>query len=72
MSASERGRLPSYRSTDPAVDDVCVIGVPHEILGELVYACVVPVNGAVITGGEITDFARETMAGYHTATSPST
>ena len=37
----------------PAVDDVCVIGVPHDILGELVCACIVPVEGAVITGEEI-------------------
>jgi hypothetical protein len=42
---------------------VCAISVPHEILGKLVCACVVPVEGLVITGGEITDFARETMAG---------
>ena len=48
----------------PAVDDVCVIGVPHEILGELVCACVVPVEGAVITGEELKDFARDTMADY--------
>ena len=26
----------------PAVDDVCVIGVPQDILGELVCACIVP------------------------------
>jgi hypothetical protein len=26
----------------PAVDDVCVIGIPHDILGELVCACAVP------------------------------
>jgi fatty-acyl-CoA synthase len=48
----------------PAVDDVCVIGVPHEILGELVCACVVPVEGAVITGSEIVDFARDKVADY--------
>ena len=48
----------------PAVDDVCVIGVPHDILGELVCACVVPVEGAVITGREIKHFARDTMADY--------
>ena len=48
----------------PAVDDVCVIGVPHDILGELVCACIVPVEGAVITGEEIKDFARDTMADY--------
>jgi fatty-acyl-CoA synthase len=50
----------------PAVDDVCVIGVPHEILGELVCACIVPVEGAVITGAEIKNFARDTMAQYKT------
>jgi fatty-acyl-CoA synthase len=48
----------------PAVDDVCVIGVPHEVLGELVCACIVPVEGAVITGKEIKDFAQDTMADY--------
>jgi fatty-acyl-CoA synthase len=48
----------------PAVDDVCVIGIPHDVLGELVCACIVPVEGAVITGGEVKDFARDTMADY--------
>lgn len=48
----------------PAIDDVCVIGIPHDVLGELVCACVVPVEGAVITGEEVKDFARDTMADY--------
>lgn len=48
----------------PAVDDVCVIGVPHDVMGELVCACVVPVEGAVITGDELKLFARDTMADY--------
>ena len=48
----------------PAVDDVCVIGLPHDVLGEQVCACIVPVEGAVITGGEIKRFATETMAAY--------
>ena len=48
----------------PAVDDVCVIGIPHDVLGELVCACIVPVEGAVITGEEIKDFAEDTMADY--------
>lgn len=48
----------------PAVDDVCVIGVPHDVLGELIVACVVPVEGAVITGKELKDFARDTMADH--------
>lgn len=45
----------------PAVDDVCVIGVPHDVMGELVCACIVAVEGAVITGDEIKRFARDTM-----------
>ncbi len=48
----------------PAIDDVCVIGVPHDVLGELICACIVPVEGAVITGKELKDFARDTMAAY--------
>lgn len=48
----------------PAVEDVCVIGVPHDIMGELVCACIVPVEGAVITGQELKSFARDTMADH--------
>ena len=48
----------------PALDDVCVIGIPHDIMGELVCACLVPVEGAVITGEEVKEFARDTMADY--------
>jgi fatty-acyl-CoA synthase len=46
------------------VEDVCVIGVPHDVLGEWICACVVPVEGAVITGKELKDFSRDTMADY--------
>lgn len=48
----------------PAVDDVCVIGVPHEALGEQVCACIVPVEGAVLTGRDITLYARDVLAHY--------
>jgi len=48
----------------PAVDDACVVGVPHEILGEAVCACVVPLEGAIITGDELKEFAREHMAHF--------
>jgi fatty-acyl-CoA synthase len=48
----------------PAVEDICVIGVPHDVLGELVCACIVPVEGAVVTGREITRFAHDTMADF--------
>jgi fatty-acyl-CoA synthase len=49
--------------THPAVDDACVVGVPHEILGELVCACVVPVEGAIVTGDELKAYARDHVAG---------
>ena len=39
-----------------------MIGVPHDVMGELVCACIVPVEGAVITGSEIKRFAQDTMA----------
>jgi fatty-acyl-CoA synthase len=50
--------------THPAVDDACVVGVPNEILGELVCACVLPVEGAIVTGDELKEYCREHMADY--------
>jgi fatty-acyl-CoA synthase len=48
----------------PAVMDVAVVGLPHEVLGEVVCACVVPVEGAIITGEEIKDWCRGALADY--------
>ncbi len=48
----------------PAIDDVCVIGVPHDVLGELICACIVPVEGAVITGKDVKSFARDTLTDH--------
>jgi acyl-CoA synthetase (AMP-forming)/AMP-acid ligase II len=48
----------------PAVLDVAVVGLPHEVLGEVACACIVPVEGAIVTGDEIKDFCREVMADY--------
>ena len=48
----------------PAVFDVAVVGLPDEVLGELTCACVVPVEGAIVTGEEIKDFCEESLAGY--------
>jgi fatty-acyl-CoA synthase len=48
----------------PAVLDVTVVGLPDEVLGEVACACVVPVEGAIVTGDEIKDFCREALADY--------
>src|SRR5574341_557446 len=50
--------------THPAVDDACVVGIPQDVLGELSVACVVPVEGAIITGDELKEFCREAVADY--------
>ncbi|HUF76506.1 MAG TPA: AMP-binding protein [Longimicrobiales bacterium] len=46
----------------PAVQEVAVVGVPDSLLGEAICACVVPVEGAIVTGPEIVDWCRETLA----------
>jgi fatty-acyl-CoA synthase len=50
--------------THPAVENACVVGVPNEILGELVCACVIPVEGAIVTGDELREFLRDQVADY--------
>jgi fatty-acyl-CoA synthase len=50
--------------THPAVDDVCVVGAPNPILGELICACVLPLEGAIVTGDELREFCRDQVADY--------
>jgi fatty-acyl-CoA synthase len=46
----------------PAVLEVAAIGVTDELLGEAICACIVPVEGAIVTDHEIVDWCRETLA----------
>lgn len=48
----------------PAVEEICVVGLPHEILGEMICACIVPVEGAIVRGEDILSFAREQLADH--------
>jgi long-chain acyl-CoA synthetase len=51
-------------ATHPAVEQVAVIGIPHDVWGEAVHAIVVPKEGAEVTEDEILDHARQLIAGY--------
>lgn len=48
----------------PAVQDVAVVGLPDDVLGELVCACIVPIEGAIVTGDEIKEWCRGALADY--------
>ncbi len=48
----------------PAVSEAVVIGLPNEVLGELVCACVVPVEGALVTEDEIRELCRPALSDF--------
>ncbi|MDR2857472.1 MAG: AMP-binding protein [Novosphingobium sp.] len=48
----------------PGVKLSQTVGVPDELLGELVVGCIVPREGAVLNEDEIKGFAREKLASY--------
>lgn len=56
--------LEDILQTHPAVEQARVVGVPNEILGELTCACIIPVEGAIVTGDELRDFCRDFVADY--------
>ncbi|MBI4540653.1 MAG: AMP-binding protein [Gemmatimonadetes bacterium] len=54
------GRIQAH----PAVREAVAVGVPDRILGEAICACIVPVEGAIVTGTEIQEWCRATLADY--------
>ena len=48
----------------PAVREAAVVGIPDDVLGEAICACIVPVEGAIVTGPEVVDWCRVTLADY--------
>jgi acyl-CoA synthetase (AMP-forming)/AMP-acid ligase II len=48
----------------PAVREAAVVGIPDDVLGEAVCACIVPVEGAIVTGPEVKDWCRVILADY--------
>jgi fatty-acyl-CoA synthase len=48
----------------PGIKLARIVGVPHDTLGEIVVACVVPHEGAALEEAAIRDFARARLASY--------
>jgi acyl-CoA synthetase (AMP-forming)/AMP-acid ligase II len=48
----------------PAVHEAAVVGVEDDVLGEAICACVVPVEGALVSEPEIREWCRETLTDY--------
>lgn len=51
-------------ASHPAVAQVAVFGIPHDVWGEAVHAVVVPRENTAVTEMEIIEHARATIAGY--------
>ena len=51
-------------ATHPAVRDVVVVGLPDELLGESVCACVHTIEGAMVSDEEVRAWCRPSLATY--------
>ncbi len=50
--------------TCPGVKVTKTVGVPDELLGEVVVTCIVPQDGATLTEDDVRGFARKVLASY--------
>jgi fatty-acyl-CoA synthase len=48
----------------PGVKVTKTVGIPDELLGELVVACIVPADGTTLSEQEVRDFAKQELASY--------
>ena len=48
----------------PAVDAAVLVGIPDDDLGEAIFACIVLIEGAIVTDQEIRDWCLVTLADY--------
>lgn len=48
----------------PGIKIAQTVGVPHETLGEMVVACIIPMDGNDIVEAELNDFLRQRLASY--------
>jgi acyl-CoA synthetase (AMP-forming)/AMP-acid ligase II len=56
--------IEDHLRSHPAVDEAVVVGVPNEVLGELICACVIPVEGALVSEDELRQHCRPALAEY--------
>jgi fatty-acyl-CoA synthase len=48
----------------PAVREAAVVGVPDDVMGEAICACIVPVEGAIVTDHDVKEWCRVTLADH--------
>ncbi len=56
--------IDDYLRNCPGVKVAKTVGVPDDLLGELVVTCIVPQTGEVLTEKQVQDFAKQTLASY--------
>lgn len=56
--------IESHLSGKPGIANIAIVGVPDPIVGERVWAFVVPTEGATLTPGDILKFCRGELAPY--------